>query len=202
MTDETTIAVYNEKVGDYQKMVENLSAGVALDEFMAALPDKGYVMDLGCGPGNSAALMRNNGFLLDAVDASPAMVALANESFDLNARLSTFNEVKALETYDGIWANFSLLHATAEDFPSILKAIHRALKPNGAFHIGMKTGEGAQRDALGRFYTFYSTQNLTELLGDTGFTIQSVRTGIDPGLAGTNDPWVTLLSTKTNPSTG
>jgi len=63
-----------------------------------------------------------------------------------------------------VWANFSLLHATAEEFPTILKAIHTALKPDGALHLGMKTGEGARRDDIGRFYTFYTESQLEEHL--------------------------------------
>lgn len=200
MADETTIAVYNAKVDDYDKMVKNLEEGIALTEFIEALPANGYVLDLGCGPGKSAAIMQQHGLSVDPVDASPAMIKLANETFDLNARLSTFNELQSVDTYDGVWANFSLLHATAAEFPKILNAIHTALKPAGLLHLGMKTGEGAHRDALGRFYTYYSNDELHEHLNQSGFSVQSVRTGIDPGLAGTLDPWITLRCEKQNRS--
>lgn len=194
MTDQTTLAVYNAKVSEYQELTQSKEEGEDLTQFMSAIPPGGYVLDFGCGPGQSAATMRSHGFLTDAVDASSAMVAFANENFDIHARLGTFNELCAIETYDGVWANFSLLHATATDFPNILKAIHTALKPNGVLHLGMKTGEGAHRDDIGRFYTFYTETELQEHLHAVGFTVQNTRTGMGRGLAGTLDAWVTILS--------
>ena len=196
MTDEATLDVYNAKVSEYQALPPSDEEGVALTQFMSVVKPNGYVLDLGCGPGRSAATLSRHGFLTDPVDASPAMVALANENADINARLCTFNELRAIETYDGVWANFSLLHATAEEFPTILKAIHTALKPDGALHLGMKTGEGARRDDIGRFYTFYTESQLEEHLNTAGFKVQNSSTGIDKGLAGTLDPWVTLLAVR------
>lgn len=196
MTDDRTVEVYNAKAEDYNQMTQNSAEAQALTEFITAIPINGYVLDLGCGPGKSSALMREQGLRVDAVDASPAMVKLANNSFNLNARLGTFNDLESFDEYDGVWANFSLLHATATEFPQILRSIHAALKPDGLLHLGMKTGTGAKRDHLGRFYTYYSRDELDEHLNQVGFRIQAARTGTDPGLAGTNDPWVTLRSVK------
>lgn len=196
MSDETTLAVYNAKVSDYQQLSPSDSENQSFEQFMSAVPTGGYVLDLGCGPGKSAAKLRSNGYLTDAVDASSAMVEFANKEFDINARLGSFNELCALETYDGVWANFSLLHATADDFPHILEAIHTSLKPGRPLHLGMKIGEGARRDDLGRFYTYYTQSQLEEHLDTAGFKVRSARTGIDRGLAGTLDPWITLLSVK------
>jgi len=58
----------------------------------------------------------------------------------------------------------------------------------------MKTGEGAHRDDIGRFYTFYTETELQEHLHAVGFTVQNTRTGMGRGLAGTLDAWVTILS--------
>jgi len=196
MSDAKTLAVYDDKVDDYREMVQTLEEGEALSLFMAATRPGGLVLDLGCGPGKSSALMQNRGFNVDPVDASPAMVRVANEHFPINARLATFDSINVHSYYDGIWANFSLLHATRDDFPTILTALFNALKHNGALHIGMKTGEGAYRDALGRFYTFYTLKQLENHLKVAGFAISSVREGEDKGLAGTIDPWVTILSRK------
>jgi len=196
MSDEQTLAVYDDKVDDYRAMAQTLKEGEALSLFMAATRPGGLVLDLGCGPGKSSALMQNRGFNVDPVDASSAMVRVANEHFPINARLATFDSITEHAHYDGVWANFSLLHATRDEFPTILAALFNAIKLGGALHIGMKTGEGAHRDALGRFYTFYTHKELEDHLVSAGFEISSVREGKDKGLAGTIDPWVTILSRK------
>jgi len=106
--------------------------------------------------------------------------------------------IDASNCYEGIWANFSLLHAAPEDFPTILKALHTALKDQGVFHIGMKTGTGRSRDGLGRLYTYFTEDELSAHLNSAGFQITSTTTGEDKGLAGTVDPWVIILSQKRN----
>jgi len=84
MIDADTIQVYNDKAEEYRQMVTNDSESVALKQFMSAVAANGYILDLGCGPASSSAMMRNNGFHVDPVDASPEMVKIANEAFDIN----------------------------------------------------------------------------------------------------------------------
>ena len=56
----------------------------------------------------------------------------------------------------------------------------------------MKLGTGEQRDAIGRFYTFYSEDELRDHLERAGFTVASSREGADKGLAGTVDPFLII----------
>ena len=194
--DAETIAVYDERVKEYAEVFVRTELDPDLVRFMKHLVAGGHVLDLGCGPGQASAVMRDHGFRVDPVDASPGMVKLANETHDIHARLATFDDLDALETYDGVWANFSLLHARREQVPLHVSAIHRALKPEGIFHIGMKTGEGERRDHLGRRYSFFSEAALRGMLEASGFTVLAASTGRDKGLAGSVDPWVTLLSRR------
>ena len=65
------------------------------------------------------------------------------------------DEIDGEDLYDGIWANFSLLHAPRAAFPLHLMALKRAIKPGGLLHLGMKLGEGEGRDGLGRDHFVY-----------------------------------------------
>lgn len=197
MSDAETIAVYDEQVEKYAKCVNTNEPNSWLKDFVKLIPEKGYILDLGCGPANASAFMRDAGLRVDPVDASAEMVKRANETYDIGARQALFDEISAENKYNGIWANFSLLHAPREKFPKHLLAMSKALKPEGIFHIGLKLGSGSNRDHLGRFYTFYEEVELLGLLADAGFEKISSTKGKDRGLAGTIDPWITILSRKT-----
>jgi len=193
MSDKGTIDVYNERVADYLSMIDTLEVSPDLSNFMQTLPAGALVLDLGCGPAKSSAQLKSAGFDVDPVDASKAMVDLANQKFDVGARQAEFSDLDADDLYEGVWANFSLLHATRDEFAVSLRAIYRALKSEGVLHLGMKLGESASRDSLGRFYTYYTEVELRQHLSDAGFTVCSTRTGKEAGLAGSVDPWITLL---------
>jgi hypothetical protein len=108
----------------------------------------------------------------------------------------TFDEIDTVAAYDGIWANFSLLHAERADLPRHLSAIVRALRPSGILHIGLKTGYGAERDGIDRFYTYVAVPELEQLLATAGLTIIGIDLGEGKGMAGTVDPWVVMRARK------
>lgn len=194
MSDEETIGVYDAKADDYAKMVEQSEPDPTLLGFLGKVKAGGKILDLGCGIANASAVMRDKGFNVDAVDASASMVELANKSHDIGAVQQRFDELTAVNIYDGIWANFSLLHASKADFSEHLKQVRTALKPDGIFHIGMKLGEGEIRDSIGRFYSYYSFEELSALLEVAGFEVLDHALGEGAGLSGEISPWATILS--------
>lgn len=194
MQDDETIAVYNNQVEDYAKVVEDIKPRPVLLDFISKFSKGDFILDLGCGPADASAHMKAAGLRIDAVDASSEMVRMAIEKHNVDARLGTFDDITEVDTYDGIWASFSLLHAPQKDFPRYLKNLHTALKPNGIFHIGMKLGEGEVRDSIGRMYSYYSEEELKSHLEQSGFTILDIRLGEGKGLAGDISQWIHILS--------
>ncbi len=193
--DPKTIATYDAQAAEYAANFGNKKLSAELRAFMDHLPAGGDVLDFGCGPGTDAHFLAQEGFSVSAMDASAQMVATA-KSKGIDARQASFSELNDKNAFDGIWANFSLLHAPRDAFPDHLAAVHRALRSNGVFHIGMKTGDGAERDVIDRMYTFYSEQALKSHLDNAGFEVLSTTTGKGKGLAGTIDPWVIILSRR------
>lgn len=196
MIDDETIAFYDTAAGDYAAKFAKSRPDAQLTAFMDLLPNGGRVLDLGCGPATASAHMRNAGFDCDPVDASDGMIKIANDLHDLGARKLTFDELDMIADYDGVWANFSLLHAKRDDLPRHLDAIATALRDQGVFSVAMKTGTDATRDRLGRMYTFVTIPELSELLTNAGFSILAVDEGMGPGLAGDVSPWVTIRARK------
>lgn len=188
--DRKTLAVYDAQVAEYeQRVAQKPTPG--LTEFITSLPPSSHVLDLGCGPGSSALELMKHDFSIDATDGSAEMVARAVVR-GVTARQALFHEITGEGIYDGIWANFSLLHLPRAEMPDILSRLRLALKPDGVFHIGLKLGKGEARDRLGRFYTYYQEDELVDLLARNGFTPFHRIIGAGVGLDGQTSDWIVL----------
>lgn len=194
--DTETLAVYAKRAADYAKRFGKAGEGPHMKAFLAQVPSGGRILDLGCGPGHTSAAMKCAGYRVDALDASPELAEIARQKYDVDVRVASFEELSDIETYDGVFANFSLLHAPKAEMPDNLRRIAGALVADGVFHIGLKRGNGEKRDSIGRFYAYYELDELKDLLGDAGFRIVNQRTGEEEGLDGTVAPWIILLARK------
>ena len=192
MPDKRTIAVYDTNASEYVRCLAAPETYPKLESFIDAMPPGGHVLDLGCGPGTWAGRMMERGLKVDALDASEGMAALAWERFGLKVRIGTFDAVTGSAVYDGIWAHYSLLHAPREAMPGHLAALRRALKPSGRMLIALKLGDGARRDKLGRFYTYYSAPELNDLLAEARFDVIERATGQDVGFDGSAHDWIAV----------
>ncbi|MFX0540804.1 class I SAM-dependent DNA methyltransferase [Roseovarius sp. S4756] len=190
--DPETLAVYGAQAQAYDDMTADLEGDRHLATFLKAMPSNARVLDLGCGPGRAAGQMAKAGLRVDATDAVPEMVAMAASRPGVTAWQAAFADISGHDIYDGIWANFSLLHAARADLPRHLTALKTALKRGGLFHIGMKTGTGEERDTIGRLYTYYTEEELRALLRNAGFTPEASWTGRDKGLSGEMSDWVVI----------
>ena len=194
--DRRTIATYDAKSADYADLVAADAPDKTLRRFIDLIPKGGHVLDLGCGPGAASAHMQRAGLVADPVDASEGMIAIAKEKFGLDARRGRFDDIDGTEVYDGIWANFSLLHAPRPDLHRHVAALFRATKQGGTIHVGMKTGTGEARDKIDRLYTYVTAQELDGLLTDAGYYVTFIKEGAEAGLAGTVDPFVIMRGRK------
>lgn len=192
--DPQTIETYNRQAGDYARLTKADARDEFLIAFIDAMPEGAHVLDLGCGPGFAAAEMADAGLVVVAVDASEEMIELAARHPGVSARLETFDDISGADLYDGIWANFSLLHAPRRDMPRHLAGLAKALKPGGRFHIGVKSGTGEKRDRLGRLYTYYQEAELRRLLEEAGLNVTDAKTGKGVGLDGSVADWVVLTA--------
>lgn len=197
MADRETLAAYAEHARRYQRQFTTAVPGAALKRFAAALPPGSHVLDLGCGPGTSAAYLASLGHTVEAWDASPEMVALAVQQPGVRAECRDFSDLAKLSPVDAVWASFSLLHAPRSDFVLHLTNIAKAVRSGGLIHLGMKLGTGERRDRLGRLYTFYGEDELVAALARAGFTVDWRRAGTQEGLAGGVEPFTLLQGART-----
>jgi ubiquinone/menaquinone biosynthesis C-methylase UbiE len=181
--DTETIKYYDKSAESYLDKVCNTYPDSDLLSFINSIKSGGTVLDLGCGPGNSSAMMQSAGLNVQASDCSQKMVDIAKNKFNVDAIKAEFKELSEIDLYDGVWANFSLLHAPRSEMLSNLKKINRSLKKKGYLHIGLKIGNGEKRDTLGRQYTYYQPKELKSLLISAGFTINTIRLDMDGAIS-------------------
>lgn len=181
--DTETIKYYDKSAESYLDKVCNTYPDSDLLSFINSIKSGGTVLDLGCGPGNSSAMMQSAGLNVQASDCSQKMVDIAKNKFNVDAIKAEFKELSEINLYDGVWANFSLLHAPRSEMLSNLKKINRSLKKKGYLHIGLKIGNGEKRDTLGRQYTYYQPKELKSLLISAGFTINTIRLDMDGAIS-------------------
>lgn len=196
MSDRETLDVYAAKAEAYLTLVSNDRPDASLQRFIDAMPAGGHVLDIGCGPGNAAGFMAAAGLRAEAWDPVPEMLALAKARPGVKARLAGYDALDARVVYDGIWANFSMLHTPLDAWPDQFGAVHAALKPGGLFHFGTKLGTGTYRDSIGRLYSYMQEPPLRALFAQTGFDIDYAHTGQEAGLSGEVAPFIVVQARK------
>jgi len=154
---------YDEHAKEFAEQTAHLDASFLYGPFLKHVPAGGRILDAGCGTGRDAKQFLNMGYDVTAVDASPAMVAMASELTGRDAVLMSFQELEFEEEFDGIWACASLLHVPKTDIDAVLDRLSRALKPQGVMYLSFKYGTG-ENVRKGRLFNDYTDEGLAELL--------------------------------------
>ncbi len=121
------------------------------DHLLKYVPVKGYILDLGCGSGRDTKAFIDKGFMVDAIDGSMELCALASEYTGIDVKCMDFMQVEYHEKYDAIWACASMLHIGSDMLPEVVNKLRGAIRPNGIWYMSFKYGDfEGERD--GRFF--------------------------------------------------
>ena len=192
--DNLTIDVYNKNAAEYANLnIDKVSLN-AYRDFSNALPKNGLILDYGCGPGYFAKKFLADGFKVDAFDASKKMIEIASLETKVNWWVADFKSFCAAKQYDGIWANFSLLHAPKKEISQLIQTIFKSLKPHGLFSLGLKLGTGEKRDKIGRQYSYFEEHEIRHILLKEEFYPISHHLGEAKGLDGESAKFIIILS--------
>lgn len=189
--DQATIDYYQREAPRY---IRSFSHGHSrhLDGFLDLLEPDAKILELGCGGGRDTARIIERGFSVDPTDGTPAMAEEASNQLGIPVRVLRFDELDLRSCYDAIWAHACLLHAPWQDIPTILTAIHNALKPGGWHFANYKLGDGEGRDLLGRLGNFPSVDMLETAYKKAGFGIVESTVYRGKGADGTVRDWCAL----------
>lgn len=200
-----TLNSYDVSASQYAINTEALHPQKEVQKFLEMLPSrKAKILDIGCGPGRDAKIFVEHGLDVIGIDFSSKMVEISRK----NVPQGTFQlmDIESLvfpaETFDGAWANCSLLHIPKKNMPVVLKNIWTILKPNGCLYISLKqdrldelcTPDG-RYGGLEKFWSFYEENDLMTLLNESGFKIIDIEIA-NPTVNYQTHPLIKILAKK------
>lgn len=179
---DAVAADYAEETRDLLDRLLHVRAGVVLFAELVRAIGGGPVLDVGCGPGHTTALLRELGADASGIDLSPAMIEIARREHP-GARFEV-GSMTDLEVADGslagVLAWWSLIYIPDEAVPDVLGQFRRVLRPGGVlavgFHIGDEskletTGDGAER--VETYVHHRPPGRVTGWVREAGFTVEA-----------------------------
>ena len=194
--ENRTLRYYTDNLDSFFGNTLAADMSEARNKFLDALPKGAYILDFGCGSGRDTKAFLEAGYLVDATDGSYELCEKASEYTGIQVKQLLFQELNAIDTYDGVWACASILHLPKEELKEVIRKISTALKQNGVLYTSFKYGvfEGVRQD---RYFTDFTKETLTDFWADiSSFQIfdtwitQDVRPGRE------EEQWINLLARR------
>ena len=174
------------------------------DVFHSYLFPGALVLDVGCGSGTMASHFIEQGMNVFGIDISDELLAIARrevpkgEFVELDLR-----DVGSLDrSFDGIFAQASLLHIPKKEVSNIVRALAGRLKPGGFFYAAVKEIRAGEPDEEIKvrndygyeykcFFSYFKMDELKTYFRDAGFSI--VYEAIEPS---GSTRWLSLVAKK------
>jgi SAM-dependent methyltransferase len=153
---------YDTVAMDYAALLPDTRAEAPLDLAMidafaevVTSGDDVRVLDAGCGAGRMSRYLAERGCLVEGVDLSPGMVAMARR--DHPGLVFTVGSLTDLpysdDRFAGVMLWYSIIHTPPTGLARIFAEASRVLRPGGHVLVGFQAGEGT-RDVSAAYRRF------------------------------------------------
>lgn len=158
-----TLEYYNNNADSFAAGTKDVDFSAIQNVFLSYVEEGAHILDFGCGAGRDAKIFHEKGYAVDAVDGSEKLCAVAREYTGLPVRQMLFSELSSVDTYDGIWACASILHAPFKELPDVFRRMIVALHADGIIYTSFKYGNGETQRGE-RFFSDFTEETMTDFL--------------------------------------
>ena len=153
-----------------------------LNRFAAEVRGRGETCDMGCGPGQIARYLKDQGITVFGLDISPGMVEHARRlNPDICFRQGNMLQLDIGDSsLAGIVAFYAIVNIGKESLPLVFREMARVLQPGRTllltFHIGDEVlhREELLSKRISMDFFFFQTREIQSLLEAAGFAITEV----------------------------
>ncbi|GAA4309898.1 class I SAM-dependent methyltransferase [Nibribacter koreensis] len=181
---QTTFSTWNQLASLYQEKFMDVDLYDDTYDRFCQLVDKpnARVLELGCGPGNITRylLSKRPDFILEATDAAPNMVQLAqiNNPTATCYVLDCRDLDQVSRTYDAVICGFCLPYLSEEDCQKLIYDSATVLTAGGILYLSFIEGDpqksGYETSSNGEhtlYIQYHQTHSLTAILRQNGFEL-------------------------------
>ncbi|MCR4781743.1 MAG: class I SAM-dependent methyltransferase [Lachnospiraceae bacterium] len=196
MSNINTLFYYDEKAKEFCENTVNADVSPQRDRFLSYLKEGASILDFGCGSGRDIKAFLDLGYKVEAIDGSVELCKTASEYTGIEVKNMLFQDLNAVEKYDGIWACSSILHVSKADLKSVLKKMVTASKDDGVIYTSFKYGD-FEGERNGRYFSDFTEESFREYISDCPDVsiVDSWITGdVRPGRG--EEKWLNLILKK------
>ena len=168
---ESTVEFYEAHAREYIERTVSADLSPIYDEFSKRVHRGRRVLDAGCGSGRDLKNLHSRGFNVVGIDASAALVALARQYSGEECFTMRLEDVSFRNRFDAVWACASLLHVPKGKIVAVLEWLRRSLVKGGVLFASVQLGEGEMLAPDGRFFAYYTHDEIGAVLQSAGFSM-------------------------------
>lgn len=196
MSTQITLAYYNQNARQFADTTLSVDFTATQNRFLKRLPLHAKILDFGCGAGRDTKYFLEQGYQVEAIDGSEELCKLAESYTGIPVKHMLFQELCAVDCYDGIWACSSILHLPYQELREVLQKMAKALKSQGIIYASFKYGS-FQGERKGRYFTDFTEESFEALRNTVEGLIleeQWVTSDVRPGRG--EERWLNLILQK------
>ena len=191
-----TINYYNQNAENFIANTQNADMHPTQERFLRLLDANTSILDFGCGSGRDTKYFLEKGYQVTATDGSAELCRLASEFIGIKVKEMLFQELDAMNQYDGIWACSSILHLPKKVLLPVIQKKCEALKDNGIIYTSFKYGD-FEGERNGRYFTDFTEKTFREYIEKVPeLTIEEawITSDVRPGRG--EEKWLNLILRK------
>lgn len=193
--DKNTFSYYKNHATEYAEKAYSLDTIHLINNFIKNIPENGYILDAGCGPGRDMSTFKSLGFNVTGIDLSQNLVKIAQENVNAPIFCQDILKIEWKNQFDGIWCMSSLLHFDEKQLEKALLILKDALKENGVIYASFKEGNSFSHDEKKRFFNNKTENQVHKLFKKLNFN--NIKTYLSNDLKNRKDVnWVNVIAFK------